>query len=277
MAGAQMGKDKAVQLINDLQDISFSKIGLIVLVTWLTIYLVQKVLPFLASRGPSQLRLYLLGAVPVIRLILMVVAVLWVIPIIFNITFQNFLVISGAASVAIGFAFKDYVSSLIAGVVAIFERPYRPGDWVKIDGDYGEVRAVGMRSIELCTPQNNIIYVPHDKIWKSNVSNSNDGERTLMCVAPFYLAPEHDAQLISSALHDVALTSAYLHYDRPITVVLSETPFGTHYRLKAFPFDMRDQFSFISDLTTRGKRAIAGAGGREVAAAAVAGDAGTNG
>ncbi len=270
MAGAQEGKDKAVQLINDLQDISFSKIGLIILATWLTIYLVQKMLPFLASRGPSQLRLYLLGAVPLIRFALMVLAVLWVIPIIFNITLQNFLVISGAVSVAVGFAFKDYVSSLIAGVVAIFERPYRPGDWIEIDGDYGEVRAVGMRSIELCTPQDNIVYVPHDKIWKSNVSNANNGERTLMCVAPFYLAPEHDAQAISAVLKDVALTSAYLHYDRPITVVLSETPFGTHYRLKAYPFDMRDQFDFISDLTTRGKRAIAQAGGREVTAGAVA-------
>ncbi len=276
MSAAQQGQQKAAQLINDLQDISFSKIGLIVLATWFAIWLAHKVLPFLAARGPSQLRLYLLGAVPVIRLVLMVVAVLWVIPIIFNITLQNFFVISGAVSVAVAFAFKDYASSLIAGMVAIFERPYRPGDWVEIDGDYGEVRAVGMRSIELCTPQDNIIYVPHDKIWKNNVSNANDGERTLMCVAPFYLAPEHDAQAVRVALRDVAVTSAFLHYDRPVTVVLSETPWGTHYRLKAYPFDMRDQFAFISDMTVRGKLAIAQAGGREVTAAAVAGDAGAS-
>lgn len=274
MSAAQEGQQKAAQLINDLQDISFSKIGLIIFATWLIIWLAQKVFPFLAARGPSQLRLYLLGAVPVIRLALMVVALLWVIPIVFNITLQNFLVISGAVSVAIGFAFKDYVSSLIAGMVAIFERPYRPGDWVEIDGDYGEVRAVGMRSIELCTPEDNIIYVPHDKIWKSNVSNANDGERTLMCVAPFYLAPDHDAQAVRSALRDVAVTSAYLHYDRPITVVLSQTPWGTHYRLKAYPFDMRDQFAFVSDMTARGKHAIAQAGGREVTASAVAGAGG---
>ena len=263
MATASQGHEKAAQLINDLQDISFTRVGLIMVGTWLTIVLAHKIFPYLAEKGPSQLRLYLLGAVPVIRLVLLVVAILWLIPIVFNITFQNFLVIFGAASVAIGFAFKDYVSSLIAGVVAIFERPYRPGDWIEIDGDYGEVRSVGMRSVEVCTPGDNIVYIPHEKIWQNNISNANDGARTLMCVASFYLKPAHDAQQVRQALRDVALTSAYLDYAKPVLVMLAETAFGTHYKLKAYPFDMRDQFSFISDLTIRGKLAITEAGGEE--------------
>ncbi|MEC5214437.1 small conductance mechanosensitive channel [Polaromonas sp. CG_9.5] len=271
MAAANEGHEKAAQLINDLQDISFTKVGLIIACTWLSIMLAHKIFPYLAEKGPSQLRLYLLGAVPVIRLLLLVVALLWLIPIVFNITFQNFLVIFGAASVAIGFAFKDYVSSLIAGVVAIFERPYRPGDWIEIDGNYGEVRAVGMRAVEVCTLDDNIVYIPHEKIWQHNISNSNDGARTLMCVASFYLHPAHDAQSVSQALQEVALTSAYLDYHKPVRVTLAETAWGTHYKLRAYPFDMRDQSSFISDLTLRGKLAIAEAGGKEstVPAAAI--------
>ncbi len=266
MAAANDSQQKAAQLIHDLQDISFTKIGLILAGTWLTILLARKLLPYLAERGPSQLRLFLLGGVPIIRMLLLVMATLWVIPIIFNITFQNFLVISGAMGVAIGFAFKDYASSLIAGIVAIFERPYRPGDWVEIDGDYGEVRSVGMRAIEICTPSDNVIHVPHDKIWKSNISNANDGAHTLMCVASFYVAPDHDPARVRAALRDVAMTSAYLEYDKPVLVILNQTPLGTHYRLKAYPFDLRDQFEFVSDLTIRGKRALADAGAAEVQA-----------
>lgn len=264
--GIKDGQEKAAQLINDLQDISFTKIGLIVAGTWISIVLAHRVLPYLAEKGPSQLRLYLLGAVPIIRLVLLVVAILWLIPIIFNITFQNFLVISGAASVAIGFAFKDYVSSIIAGIVAIFERPYQPGDWVEIGGDYGEVRAVGMRSIEVRTPSDDIVYIPHDKIWQNNISNSNDGARTLMCVTSFYLQPQHDASLVRTTLRDVALTSAYLDYQKPVVVTLAQTEWGTHYKVKAYPFDMRDQFSFITDVTVRGKLAIADCGAEETAA-----------
>ncbi|MEO8543730.1 MAG: mechanosensitive ion channel domain-containing protein [Burkholderiaceae bacterium] len=266
MASAEQGQQKAAQLINDLQDISFTKIGLILLGTWLVILLARKLLPFLAERGPSQLRLYLLGAVPIIRLVLLVVAIMWVIPIVFNITLQNFLVIAGALGVAIGFAFKDYVSSLIAGVVAIVERPYRPGDWVRIGGDYGEVRSVGMRAIEICTPADDIVHVPHEKIWQNNIANSNDGANTLMCVASFYLRPDHNAGRVRVALCDVALSSAYLEYDKPVVVMLADTPLGTHYKLKAYPFDMRDQFHFISDLTIRGKLAIAESGAVEVQA-----------
>lgn len=270
--GAEEGSEQAAKLINDLQDISFGKIILIVLITWLVIYVARKLLPYLAERGPSQLRLYMLGAVPIIRLFMLVFAVVWIVPLIFNITFQNFLIIAGAASVAIGFAFKDYASSLIAGIVAIFERPYRPGDWVEIEGDYGEVRRVGLRAISLQTADDNAITVPHDRIWTNNISNANDGARTLMCIADFYVAPGHDGALIRSALWDVAATSAYLSYEKPILVMLSEKPWATHYKLKAYPFDLRDQFSFISDMTVRGKQAIVDAGGVTVAAPAAIGD-----
>lgn len=266
MAVAEQGQQKAARLINDLQEISFTKVGLILLGTWVVILLARKLLPYLAERGPSQLRLYLLGGVPIIRLVMLVVAIAWVTPIVFNITLQNFLVIAGALGLAIGFAFKDYVSSLIAGIVAIVERPYRPGDWVRIDGDYGEVRSVGMRSIEICTPTDDIVHVPHAKIWQNNIANSNDGAHTLMCVASFYLQPGHDAARVRVALRDVALSSAYLEYDKPVVVMLADTPLGTHYKLKAYPFDMRDQFHFISDMTIRGKQAIAGAGAVEVLA-----------
>ncbi len=268
-SGAEPAGDATVKLINNLQDISLPTIALIIGITWLGIFLARRMLPYLAERGPSQTRLYLLGAVPIIRLLLLVTAVMWIIPLIFNITFQNFLVIAGAASVAIGFAFKDYASSLIAGIVAIFERPYRPGDWVKIQGDYGEVREVGLRAIRLQTASDDTITVPHDRIWTNNITNSNDGERTLMCIAEFFLSPGHEAQRVRSALNDVALTSAYLHYEKPVLVMLSQKPWGTHYQLKAYPFDLRDQFSFISDMTARGKAAVAAAGGTEVTVQAI--------
>ncbi|MDZ7872149.1 MAG: mechanosensitive ion channel [Rhizobium sp.] len=253
-SGAQSDADEnAAKLLNDLQDISFLKIALIIVLAWAIVFAARKLLPFLAERGPSQTRLYLLGAVPVIRLLAMVLAILWIVPLVFNVTFQNFLVIAGAASVAIGFAFKDYVSSLIAGIVAIFERPYRSGDWVTVGKDYGEIRQMGLRGMTIQTPDDNAVVVPHARLWTDNISNSNDGAQTLQCVADFFLAPDHDAAAIRAGLADVALTSPFLHYDMPVVVVLNEEPWGTHYKVRAYPFDMRDQFLFISDMTARGK------------------------
>ena len=257
---------KADKLLNDFEQIDFIEIGLVIVLTWATIAVLKRMLPLIAERAPNRVRLYLLGTVPIARLVLMSAAILWIIPIVFNVTLQNFVIIAGAASVAIGFAFKDYVSALVAGIVAVVERPYRPGDWVEINGDYGEVLSVGLRAIRIVTPADDVITIPHSQVWDGNIANSNDGTRTLMCVADFYLDPDHYAGPVRAALRDVALTSAYLEYGKPVLVVLAETPYGTHYKLKAYPFDLRDQFAFVSDLTVRGKEAIAEAGGRAVVA-----------
>ena len=267
-SAAEKGGEQVEGLLRDLQEISFGKIVLIAAGTWLLVRLIRWALPLLAERGPSQLRLALLGAVPVARLLLLTTAVLWLLPLVFNVNFENFLVVAGAAGLAVGFAFKDLVSSLIAGVVAVFERPYRPGDWVTIEETYGEVISVGLRTVSLRTPADDVVTIPHEKIWLNPVANSNDGSRTLLCTADFHLAPAHDAAAVRAALADVGRTSAYLSYKHPVKVMLSETPWGTHYKLKAYPFDMRDQFAFVSDLTVRGKRAVAECGAAEVAAPA---------
>jgi small-conductance mechanosensitive channel len=266
MPDLSMENVKASQLINDIGDISFTQVLIIVVSAWLLTFLSRKLLSILAKYGPSKLRLYFLAAIPFIRLCLLTTAVLMIIPIIFNITLQNFLVIAGAVSVAIGFAFKDLASSLIAGVIAISERTYRPGDWVEIGDDYGEVQQVGLRAITLRTPDDNIVTIAHDRIWDNNISNSNDGQQTLMCVANFYLDANHDAATIRTVLYDIALTSAFLDYTKPVRVILAEVPWGSHYKLKAYPFDMRDQFEFISDMTVRGKLGIREAGAREAQA-----------
>ncbi|MFP3457499.1 mechanosensitive ion channel, partial [Psychrobacter sp. SIMBA_152] len=100
-----------------------------------------------------------------IRIVVLVIALVLIIPRIIEPTLQNMVATLGAAGLAIGFALKDYVSSLIAGVVAIHEMPYRPGDWIEVDGSYGEVTHIGMRTVELVTNDDTVIWVPHLKLW----------------------------------------------------------------------------------------------------------------
>jgi small conductance mechanosensitive channel len=239
-----------------LGQIDFFLIFLILLFAFALSFLIQKLFPWVAEKTPGIFRFYILPLVPILRLMILAITILLVAPLIIKPTFQNLVAIFGAAAVALGFALKDYVSSLVAGVVALYEQPYRPGDWVKIDEAYGEVKSLGLRCLKMVTPDDTLVTIPHGKIWSTNVYNSNAGRREHLCVADFYLHPEHDASQVRQKLVDVVLTSAYLQIRRPVTVVLSETPWGTHYRLKAYPIDGRDQFQFISDLTVRGKAAL---------------------
>jgi small conductance mechanosensitive channel len=248
---------KAIQIFYSLDQIDLARIAIILLVAWALARLVERLFPRLAERAPVRLRLYLLPSVPVIRLAILVVAIVLIFPMVVKTNFQSLIAILGFAAVALGFAFKDYVSSLIAGIVAIYERPYRPGDWVQVDGAYGEVQSMNLRALRLFTPDDTYVTIPHLKIWTSNIYNANDGARNLLCVAHFYLDPDHDAALVRQKLEEVALTSPYLDLDRRLAVIVMEKPWGTHYQLKAYPMEGRDQFRFISDLTVRGKAALA--------------------
>ena len=247
----------ANEILLSLDEISFTNILLIVGTAWLLIALIQRVIPWFAERLPSRMRHYLLPVAPVLRLLIIIVAILWLIPEVINPSLQNIWAILAAVSVAVGFAFKDYVSSILAGVVVLVERPYRAGDWVEVDGDYGEITVMGMRSFQMISPDDSTITVPHSKIWTNNVISANGGQQQHMCVAHFYLDPRHDAGQARTTLYDVALTSAYLDPHRPVAVIVSEILGATHYQLKAYPVDGRYEFQFISDLTVRGKDALA--------------------
>lgn len=75
----------------------------------------------------------------------------------------------------------------------------------------------------------------------------------MLCVADFFLHPDHDAQAVKQRLAEVAEASSYLMPGTKVSVVVRERPWGTHYKLKAYVKESREQFEFLTDLTIRGK------------------------
>lgn len=243
----------ASQMFRDWSEISYVEAVLAILVAMASIAVVRYIVPKIASWLPDRFRVFVLPWEPILRLLILSTAILYVLLIFIEPTPEKLLSIAGAMAVALGFAFKDYASSLVAGVVALYERPYRAGDWIEIEGVYGEIKSLGLRTVQVVTPDDSIVAIPHGKMWTSLISNANSGAQDLMQVVDFYLHPEHDGRLVRDGLRDIALTSAYLNLDRPVIVVATEEPWGTHYRLKAYPVAARDQFQFATDLTLRGK------------------------
>ena len=246
----------ALAIFHSLTQTSLIQIGLILALAYLSIFISQKFFPWLADEVPSRFRLFLLGLVPVTRLVIIIAAFVMIIPLFLYPTFANLVTLLGALGIAIGFALKDYVSSLIAGIVTLYERPYQPGDWIEVNGAYGEVRTINMRTVEIVTPDDTVVQIPHLQLWHQLVFNSNDGGQNLQCTADFYLNHQHDVATVRELLYDTALTSNFLQIRKQIVVAVINRPWGRNYRLKAYPIDPRHQFDFVSDLTVRGKSAL---------------------
>ena len=248
-----MAPQSLSSLLTDLTAGVLLDLALILAVAAGLILVIQKSLPWLANRLRGRRRHWLLAMVPLLRLVIIVGAFLWIVPIVIEPSLQNMVAVLGSLGLALGFALKDYASSLVAGIVAVGESPYRNGDWVEIDGTYGEVTHVGTRSLQLATPDDNVVTIPHQKLWTEAISNANNGEPQLQCPTDFHVHPQHDGARVRAALHDVALTSPYVALDRPVAVVAQEQRWSTRYRLRAYLIDARQQFRFSTDLTIRGK------------------------
>lgn len=248
-----MDDDKLAELFQRLDASVALDLVLILISAVALILTLQKALPWLASRLHGKSRHLVLAMVPLLRLIIVIGAFLLAVPVLIEPSLQNMIAIFGSLGLALGFALKDYASSLVAGIVAVGEAPYRNGDWVQIGDTYGEVTHVGMRAVNLVTPDDNLVSIPHLKLWDEPISNANNGTPQLQCTVSFYLHPSHDGAHARELLFDVALTSPYLALGEPIAVVADEQPWGTRYRVRAYPIDARQQFRFATDLTLRGK------------------------
>ena len=230
--------------------------------------LIRHLVPRITGIFRPHQRFYVLPWIALLRLMIILTAAALIVPLIIKPTRENVLALVGATALAVGFAIKDYISCLIAGIIFLFERPYRVGDWIQIGETYGEVIHLGLRTVLVRTIDANDITIPHSALWTGQLSNATSGQRDLLCVTEFYVHPDHDNALARQALFDVAMTSVYLRLDRPIVVVMKHLPFGLYYKLKAYPMEAREQFKFIADLTERGQFALQEIGLRLVTAPA---------
>ena len=217
---------------------------------------VRWLLQHAAERVRPRLRLSILRLIPLARLALGTAAVVVAVPILVEPTLRNVVTLVASIGLALAFALKDYASSLVAGLAAVLEHTYQPGDWIEVDGSYGEVKAIDSRAVRIVTADDTEVIVPHSKLWSTRVANATSGSRSLLCVADFYLHPDHDAAAAQRRLTEVAEGSSYRKPDTPVTVIVHEKPWGTHYKLKAYVKESREQFDFITDLTIRGKAAL---------------------
>jgi small conductance mechanosensitive channel len=83
----------------------------------------------------------------------------------------NFLAIVGAAGLAVGLALKDSLSNFSSGVMLVFFRPFKVGDYVEAGGVAGTVNDIRIFNTVIKTPDNRVITVPNSLIYGDAITN----------------------------------------------------------------------------------------------------------
>jgi small-conductance mechanosensitive channel len=205
---------------------------LVVTVAYLLLLGIEKFNSWLSEKVARRFRLMIRQSLPFWRAAILLGTVIILMRMFLRLSTNNLLALTGTISVALGFAFKDYASSLIAGFIALFEGPYRVGDRIQIGEHYGEIISYGLRGMRLQTPTDNVVTIPHNKLWTEPIANSNNGALEAQVVTDFYLAHDVDIDLVIKILYQAAYTSKFTQLKLPILVTVRESSWATHFMLK---------------------------------------------
>ena len=173
---------------------------------------------------------------------------------------EALLAIAGTVGLAVGFAIKDLLASLMAGVILLVDEPFQVGDRIAFGDYYGEVSEIGFRSVRLVTLDDNLVTIPNSAFLTESVASANAGALDCMVVVPVYLAAAEDFRKARRLIAEAGATSRYVYLQKPLTTTIRDAFMGERFvtviDLKAYVFDARYEKAFVSDVTERVKLAF---------------------
>ena len=163
---------------------------------------------------------------------------------------------AGVAGLAVGFAAKDTLSNLIAGVLLIIDRPFEIGDRIEVwsaptnSATWGDVIDIGLRATKIRTTDNIVIIIPNNEIMKRDIVNYTTISTDIRVRIPIGVSYDTDIKKAKSIILEVAGTAEWVLKDPPPKVVVRQ--FGessVDLELRVWIKDARKRIDTISYMT----------------------------
>ncbi len=123
---------------------------------------------------------------------------------------SNLALIASALSVGIGFGLQNVINNFVSGIIILFERPIKVGDWVIIDGEEGQVKQINIRSTEIETFKKASLIIPNATLLSSSVTNLTHGNNWSRQAISVGVAYGSDVKKVTEILLDIAAKNKYV-------------------------------------------------------------------
>ena len=106
-----------------------------------------------------------------LKAVLGIIGILMILAEAFKVDVSSILTSLGLAGAAIALAAKESIENLIASFVIFFDKPFKAGDFLKVNAISGTVEKIGLRSTRIRTEQKTYVTVPNKQMVDSVVDN----------------------------------------------------------------------------------------------------------
>ncbi|MGD8230372.1 mechanosensitive ion channel family protein [Vibrio sp. TRT 1302] len=227
---------------------------LIIIATWLLLKFINSMVESIGGQF-AQYRMLLQKLQSFMQFFIYMSAGILVFMMSFRINDQILALIGGTLAVSVGFALKDLAASFIAGMTVMVDRPFQVGDRVTFEGNYGDIIAIGLRSVRMRTLNDDIITIPNNKFLNEVTVSGNYGALDMQVVIPFYVGLDEDITLARDLIQEAASSSRYIHLPKPVTVLVKQTITDNYLAIqltcKAYVVDTAYEKLFETDITLR--------------------------
>jgi small-conductance mechanosensitive channel len=182
---------------------------------------------------------------------------------ILGVNVMPFIAGAGIVGIAIGFAAKDTLSNLIAGVLLILDRPFEVGDRIEVwsaptgSATWGDVIDIGLRATKIKTTDNIVIVIPNNEIMKRDIVNYTIITSKIRIRINIGIAYDADLKKAKETISSVAETAKWVAEEPPPKVVVRN--FGessVDLQLRVWINDARRRMDVIDYITDAVKEAF---------------------
>lgn len=169
-----------------------------------------------------------------------------------GVQFTNLAIIAGALSVGIGFGLQNIVNNFVSGLILLFERPVKTGDWIMVGNTEGYVKRISIRSTLIQTFDRADVIVPNSELISGQVTNWMLYDPRGRVKVPIGVAYGSDTQQVKNILLRIAVEQPKVITDGSVTepkvLFMGFGDSSLNFELRAFIQNIDERLQVVSDI-----------------------------
>ena len=162
---------------------------------------------------------------------------------------QNLTVIIGALGVGIGFGLQNIVNNFASGLILLFERSIKVGDVVQVNGEWGQIKNLGLRATVVETFDRSELIVPNSDLVSATVTNWTLTDRQVRLIVPIGVAYGTDIDLVTRLLNQIAQDNpVIMKFPAPSVLFLNFGASSLDFELRCWVADIDNRLSIKNDI-----------------------------